>query len=129
MPGKMAGGRFGGIFAGQKKIDLLGTVASIDAENSIITVKDADGKEILVHVSAFTRLIQLDKNAMKNPVKPEKNADEKTSAEKTAGEKPSLPQIPEIKLADLKTGASVMVKKFDVATKTIEAERILTIKE
>lgn len=111
MPGM---GHFhGGIEFG--KSDLLGTVVSVSLDSKTIIVKDADGKETSVHVNPLTRIHNL-------PEKP--SAEEKS--ERKRGERP---EISEVKLADLKKGDWVAVRKMDTETKTIEAARILVAKE
>jgi hypothetical protein len=92
--------------------DLLGTVSSVNADKQIITVKDADGKETLVHVNPFTRVVEFS-------VRPVD-----TTPEKRPPEPPK-----QLKLSDVKTGDYVAVKKMETETKTIEAAKIIIAKE
>ncbi|MBQ3670184.1 MAG: hypothetical protein II921_01730 [Treponema sp.] len=88
------------------KPDLLGTVSAVNQESSIMTVRDADGKETLVHVNPLTKL---------NARTPKAEGKKKQKEER-------------IGIADVKPGDWVMVKKIDTDTKTLEAGRIFVTK-
>ena len=93
---------------------LLGTVTAINEASSMLTVKDADGKETQVHVNPFTRLHPMPKT----PVPDEKSEKEK-----------KRPEFNELKLSDLKNGDWIAVTKMKTETKTIEAARIVVAKD
>ena len=98
---------------GIKNADLLGTISSVDASKQIVTVKDGDGKETLVHVNPFTRIREFDCEPGKAPAK---NNNKR-------------PEINETKLEDLKVGSWVAVSKFDTETKILEASKIIVANE
>lgn len=106
----MMGGHMGFGFGGMEKlggkIDLAGEVTKVDADKSLVTVKDVDGKETQVHVNPFTKIREKFNPDAKKARKTKRDFDEFT-------------------LSDLKAGDYVAVKKMDTETKIIEAARIV----
>ncbi len=85
--------------------ELLGTISSVDEKSGIITLKDIDGKEKKVHVNPFTALRQ--KNDGKTSEKGKKS----------------------LEISELKAGDYLAVKKMKTETETIEAAKILVVRE
>ncbi len=98
---------------GIKQAELLGTISSVDASKQIVTVKDVDGKETLVHVNPFTRIRERNCAPGKAP----------------ANKNNKRPEINETKIEDLKVGSWVAVSKFDTETKILEASKIIVANE
>ena len=99
--------------------DLLGEVIGINAEAQTLTVKDADGKETIVHVNPFSRLMAM-------PAAP--TADKKEPARKGSDSKPEK-KVARLTFSDVKTGDYVAVKKMKSETKTIEAAHIVVVQK
>ena len=93
---------------GISKADLIGSVSAVNAEKSIVTVKDADGKETQVHVNPFTRI--------RERLTPDGNKTNRRNLNRDDNI---------LALSDLKAGDYVAVTKFDSETKTIEASKII----
>lgn len=85
---------------GLRGASIFGTVVSVSADNGLITLKDADGKERAVHVNPFTHISQM--------------ANGKTK---------------ELTILDVKAGAWIAVNKLNSDTTTAEAAHILVAAE
>ena len=123
----MNGPEFGGI----ENADLLGTITAVNAETKTLTVKDADGKETQVHVNPFTKLKERKSPSVKENEPAEKDNAPSEKKRKLGREQNNFPrpEINELKISELKTGDWVAVKKMHTETKTIEAARIIVVKE
>lgn len=94
-----------------------GTVSSVDKDASTITIIDADGQNVAVHISSFTSLFI-------PPKAP--SASSASGGTANAGNRVIGP-APRPTAADIPAGSEVMVKAFDTGTKTIEARKVIVI--
>ncbi|MCR5698276.1 MAG: hypothetical protein K6G52_01415 [Treponemataceae bacterium] len=135
---------------GFENVNLIGTVVSVDEDEAILVVKDADGNEVKIHCNEFTRIMKLGAKEFKKncseisdetkemPEKP----DEEMAAGKPMGDRPmgepkdapngpngdmKMPpkDMPKTTISDIKVGSSVAVQKFNTSTQVIEAAHII----
>lgn len=113
------GGMFmrGGMM-GAQGADLMGTVSAVSADKQTFTLKDADGKETVVHVNPLTSIRSFPKDKAAA-------ADDKDEKKKNAVRK-----APDNSLAleDVKPGDWLAVKKFGTDTKVAEASHVIVAK-
>lgn len=101
---------------------IMGTVASVDETNNVITLTDADGKSRKIHVNPMTVIFKFPQKSICHPApQAAKNAKKPVQAQ---GQRPHFKPL-EIK--DLKTGNWVTVRKFRTDTETAEAQSITII--
>ena len=108
---KSTGGRHGGKMLSNP--DVMGTVTAISEKDSTVTIKDADGKETVIHVNPLTRIT-------KNLTVEEKEAlksDDTTNTTKTQ-------KAVSLTIADIKKGDWIAVAKMETETKVLEAKQI-----
>ena len=109
--GKNAGGKHGGKMLSNP--DVMGTVTAISEKDSTVTIKDADGKETVIHVNPLTRITKIltveEKEALK--------ADDTTNTTKTQ-------KAVSLTIADIKKGDWIAVAKMETETKVLEAKQI-----
>ena len=109
--GKNAGGRHGGKMLSNP--DVMGTVTAISEKDSTVTIKNADGKETVIHVNPFTRITKIltveEKEALKS--------DDTTNTTKTQ-------KAVSLTIADIKKGDWIAVAKMETETKVLEAKQI-----
>jgi hypothetical protein len=96
------------------KVRTMGVVTSVDKD--IITITDADGKNIQIHVNPFTRII-------KQPLEMQQGSkeipDEKQNG-KPEGKQPDMASI-----QDITQDSWILVSSFDTGTTVIEARFIM----
>ena len=108
---KSIGGRHGGKMLSNP--DVMGTVTAISEKDSTVTIKDADGKETVIHVNPLTRITKIltveEKEALKS--------DDTTNTTKTQ-------KAVSLTIADIKKGDWIAVAKMETETKVLEAKQI-----
>ena len=108
---KSTGGRHGGKMLSNP--DVMGTVTAISEKDSTVTIKDADGKETVIHVNPLTRITKIltveEKEALKS--------DNTTNTTKTQ-------KAVSLTIADIKKGDWIAVAKMETETKVLEAKQI-----
>ena len=108
---KSTGGRHGGKMLSNP--DVMGTVTAISEKDSTVTIKDADGKETVIHVNPLTRITKIltveEKEALKS--------DDTTNTKKTQ-------KAVSLTIADIKKGDWIAVAKMETETKVLEAKQI-----
>ena len=118
---------------------LMGTVKSVDGENGLIVVTDADGNDKNVRVNPLTKVGFA--FPMPPMPQPQGQSQGQPPAQGSAGApaqggfcppqgggRPGMPPMPpQVKLEDLKEGTFVVVSKFETGTETIEAANIKVI--
>ena len=109
--GKNAGGKHGGKMLSNP--DVMGTVTAISEKDSTVTIKNADGKETVIHVNPLTRITKIltveEKEALKS--------DDTTNTTKTQ-------KAVSLTIADIKKGDWIAVAKMETETKVLEAKQI-----
>ena len=109
--GKNAGGKHGGKMLSNP--DVMGTVTAISEKDSTVTIKDADGKETVIHVNPLTRITKIltaeEKQALKSA-----DTTNTTTTEKAAA----------LTISDIKKGDWIAVAKMETETKVLEAKQI-----
>ena len=95
---------------------LLGTISAISDDFTLVTVKNADGNEVKVHINPLTKIREKVLSADKEDSKDNRDS-------KNARQKPTLEP------KDMKVGDWVAVKKIDTDTKTLEARSIIVVKK
>ena len=109
--GKNAGGKHGGKMLSNP--DVMGTVTAISEKDSTVTIKDADGKETVIHVNPLTRITKIltveEKEALKS--------DDTTNTTKTQ-------KAVSLTIADIKKGDWIAVAKMETETNVLEAKQI-----
>ena len=109
--GKSAGGKHGGKMLSNP--DVMGTVTAVSEKDSTVTIKDADGKETVIHVNPLTRITKIltaeEKEALKSA-----NTTNNTTTKKEAS----------LTIADIKKGDWIAVAKMETETKVLEAKQI-----
>ena len=108
---KSAGGKHGGRMIANP--DVMGTVSAVSEKDSTVTIKDADGKETVIHVNPLTRITKIltveEKEALKS--------DDTTNTTKTQ-------KAVSLTIADIKKGDWIAVAKMETETKVLEAKQI-----
>ena len=108
---KSPGGRHGGKMLSNP--DVMGTVTAISEKDSTVTIKNADGKETVIHVNPLTRITKIltveEKEALKS--------DDTTNTTKTQ-------KAVSLTIADIKKGDWIAVAKMETETKVLEAKQI-----
>ena len=108
---KSTGGRHGGKMLSNP--DVMGTVTAISEKDSTVTIKDADGKETVIHVNPLTRITKIltveEKDALKS--------DDTTNTTKTQ-------KAVSLTIADIKKGDWIAVAKMETETNVLEAKQI-----
>ena len=108
---KSTGGRHGGKMLSNP--DVMGTVTAISEKDSTVTIKNADGKETVIHVNPLTRITKIltveEKEALKS--------DDTTNTTKTQ-------KAVSLTIADIKKGDWIAVAKMETETKVLEAKQI-----
>ena len=109
--GKNAGGKHGGKMLSNP--DVMGTVTAVSEKDSTVTIKDADGKETVIHVNPLTRITKIltaeEKQALKSA-----DTTNTTTTEKAAA----------LTISDIKKGDWIAVTKMETETKVLEAKQI-----
>ena len=111
--------------------DAMGTVSSVSEKDSTVTIKDADGKEITVHINPLTKISKLPSTEKKEEAKSAeaKSAEESKDAKDDvkAKEKTSAARVKRTapSISDITTGDWVAVKKIKTDTKVLEASQLL----
>ena len=109
--GKNAGSKHGGKMLSNP--DVMGTVTAVSEKDSTVTIKDADGKETVIHVNPLTRITKIltaeEKQALKSA-----DTTNTTTAEKAAA----------LTISDIKKGDWIAVAKMETETKVLEAKQI-----
>ena len=109
--GKNAGGKHGGKMLSNP--DVMGTVTAISEKDSTVTIKNADGKETVIHVNPLTRITKIltveEKEALKS--------DDTTNTTKTQ-------KAVSLTIADIKKGDWIAVAKMETETNVLEAKQI-----
>ena len=109
--GKNAGGKHGGKMLSNP--DVMGTVTAVSEKDSTVTIKDADGKETVIHVNPLTRITKIltaeEKQALKSA-----DTTNTTTTEKAAA----------LTISDIKKGDWIAVAKMETETKVLEAKQI-----
>lgn len=93
---------------------LLGTISAISDDFTLLTVKNADGNEVKVHINPLTKIREKDLSADSPDSKD--NRDRRNAMQKKT-----------IEPKDIKVGDWVAVKKIDTDTKTLEARSIIVV--
>ena len=109
--GKNAGGKHGGKMLSNP--DVMGTVTAVSEKDSTVTIKDADGKETVIHVNPLTRITKILTAEEKQSLK---SADTTTT---TTTEKAAA-----LTISDIKKGDWIAVAKMETETKVLEAKQI-----
>ncbi|WP_191013462.1 hypothetical protein [Treponema zioleckii] len=109
---------------------VIGQISSVDSSKSLVKVKNADGKDVEIHVSPFTRIMISDSEAradlmqarkeMQNPENMQNSNDSKKDARGFQRGK-GRPERVQFTISDLKKGSWVMVGTYETNTKTLEA--------
>lgn len=106
---------------------VIGQVSSVDNNKGIVKVKNADGKDVEIHVSPFARIMIFDSEAkpevMPNPESNPKSNDSKKDARGFQHGK-NRPERARFTISDLKKGSWVMVGTYETNTKVLEASVI-----
>ena len=104
-------------------VNLMGTVSAVSTDKQTITLKDADGKENVVHVNPLTKINSFpkEKTAPAAPAEADENA-------KKADRRPAPVPNTSLALADIKAGDWIAVRKFDTDTKVVEASTVAVAK-
>ena len=115
--GKNAGGKHGGKMLSNP--DVMGTVTAVSEKDSTVTIKDADGKETVIHVNPLTRITKIltaeEKEALKSAdATNNTNTTTSTTTQKSAS----------LTIADIKKGDRIAVTKMETETKVLEAKQI-----
>ena len=109
--GKNAGGKHGGKMLSNP--DVMGSVTAISEKDSTVTIKDADGKETVIHVNPLTRITKIltaeEKQALKSADTTNTSTTEKAAA---------------LTISDIKKGDWIAVAKMETETKVLEAKQI-----
>ena len=109
--GKNAGGKHGGKMLSNP--DVMGTVTAVSEKDSTVTIKDADGKETVIHVNPLTRITKIltaeERQALKSA-----DTTNTTTTEKAAA----------LTISDIKKGDWIAVAKMETETKVLEAKQI-----
>ena len=108
---KSTGGRHDGKMLSNP--DVMGTVTAISEKDSTVTIKNADGKETVIHVNPLTRITKILTAEEKEALK---------SADTT--NKATRPKAASLSIADLKKGDWIAVAKMETETKVLEAKQI-----
>ena len=112
--GKNAGGKHGGKMLSNP--DVMGTVTAISEKDSTVTIKNADGKETVIHVNPLTRITKIltaeEKQALKS-------ADTTNTTNNVTTEKAAA-----LTISDIKKGDWIAVAKMETETKVLEAKQI-----
>lgn len=112
--GKNAGGKHGGKMLSNP--DVMGTVTAVSEKDSTVTIKDADGKETVIHVNPLTRITKIltaeEKQALKS-------ADTTNTTNNVTTEKAAA-----LTISDIKKGDWIAVAKMETETKVLEAKQI-----
>ena len=111
---KNAGGKHGGKMLSNP--DVMGTVTAVSEKDSTVTIKDADGKETVIHVNPLTRITKIltaeEKQALKS-------ADTTNTTNNVTTEKAAA-----LTISDIKKGDWIAVAKMETETKVLEAKQI-----
>ncbi|MBR5033586.1 MAG: hypothetical protein IKX70_07975 [Treponema sp.] len=105
----------GGIHGGRmlSNPDVMGTVTAVSEKDSTVTIKDADGKETVIHVNPLTRITKIltaeEKEALKST-----DTTNNTTTQKAAS----------LTISDIKKGDWIAVAKMETETKVLEAKQI-----
>ena len=109
--GKNAGGKHDGKMLSNP--DVMGTVTTVSEKDSTVTIKDADGKETVIHVNPLTRITKIltaeEKQALKSADTTNTSTTEKAAA---------------LTISDIKKGDWIAVAKMETETKVLEAKQI-----
>ena len=109
--GKNAGGKHGGKMLSNP--DVMGTVTAISEKDSTVTIKDADGKETVIHVNPLTRITKIltaeEKEALKST-----DTTNTTTTQKAVS----------LTISDIKKGDWIAVAKMETETNVLEAKQI-----
>ena len=112
--GKNAGGKHGGKILSNP--DVMGTVTAVSEKDSTVTIKDADGKETVIHVNPLTKITKIltaeEKQALKS-------ADTTNTTNNVTTEKAAA-----LTISDIKKGDWIAVAKMETETKVLEAKQI-----
>lgn len=98
-----------GIGSNDGKVN-CGTVSAVNKDASTITLVNADGADVVVHISSFTRII-VDGTAKKTA----------GGNSRVKGPAPSTDTPPALTIDDIPAGSDAIVKAFNTDTKTLEA--------
>lgn len=124
------------------KADLIGTVVSVDEKNSVIVVKDADGKDVKVRLSPFAKIVKVPamnekmpepKEATKDGDKAPKNESKDAPKGDMKGGRPDNDGMccgrgpAPASISDIKAGQWVAVDKFKTQTTTIDAQVVVVL--
>ena len=112
--GKNAGGKHGGKMLSNP--DVMGTVTAVSEKDSTVTIKDADGKETVIHVNPLTRITKIITAEEKQALK---SADTTNTTNNVTTEKASA-----LTISDIKKGDWIAVAKMETETKVLEAKQI-----
>ena len=108
---RSAGGKHGGKMLSNP--DVMGTVTAVSEKDSTVTIKDADGKETVIHVNPLTRITKIltaeEKQALKSADTTNTTTTEKAST---------------LTISDIKKGDWIAVAKMETETKVLEAKQI-----
>ena len=108
---KSTGGRHGGKMLSNP--DVMGTVTAISEKDSTVTIKNADGKETVIHVNPLTRITKIltaeEKEALKST-----DTTNTTTTQKAVS----------LTISDIKKGDWIAVAKMETETKVLEAKQI-----
>ncbi len=116
---------------GDEKNVLIGQIKSIDTKEGRLKISNADGKDVEIRVSPFTKIMIVDPDNRdpKNPGRNDVRSNKKRPAEnmEKSGDlnPPAMDCLKEYSLGDLKKGTWVMVSTFDTSSKTYEASHII----
>ena len=115
--GKSAGDKHSGKMLSNP--DVMGTVTAVSEKDSTLTIKDADGKETVIHVNPLTRITKIltaeEKEALKSAdATNNTNTTTSTTTQKSAS----------LTIADIKKGDWIAVAKMETETKVLEAKQI-----
>ena len=109
--GRLNGGKHGGRMIANP--DVMGTVSAVSEKDSTVTIKDADGKETVIHVNPLTRITKILTAEEKEVLK---------SADTT--NKATTQKAVSLTIADIKKGDWIAVAKMETETKVLEAKQI-----
>ena len=112
--GKNAGGKHGGKMLSNP--DVMGTVTAVSEKDSTVTIKDADGKETVIHVNPLTRITKILTTEEKQALK---SADTTNTTNNVTTEKAAA-----LTISDIKKGDWIAVAKMETETKVLEAKQI-----
>ena len=107
--GKMQGGEGFGCHMQGNCACVMGTVTKVDAEENLVTVKNADGVNVQIHVNPLTVITKMAKPHMA------RNNDSK---------KEEAPKMIFLSVSDVQEGDWLLANAFNTETRVVEAKSV-----